>query len=105
MKITNEIFQVGGSEFTSDEDAAIYAIYFDGHAAIIDSGCGGNQECLFQNIKDCGILLNEIEYLLLTHCHYDHTGGAASFKKVTNCKIVAHELDAQFLEKGDISGS
>jgi len=101
MKITNEIFQVGGSDFTSGEDAAIYAIYFDGRAAIVDSGCGGNQERLFQNIKDCGIHLNEIEYLLLTHCHYDHTGGAASFKKVTNCKIVAHELDANFLEKGD----
>jgi len=102
MKITNEVFQVGGSEFTSEEDAAIYAIYFNGHASIIDSGCGEYQDRLFQNIKDCGIHLNEIEYLLLTHCHYDHTGGAASFKKkVTNCKIVAHESDAQFLEKGD----
>ena len=101
MKITNEIFQVGGSDFTSGDDAAIYAIYFDGHAAIIDSGCGGYQKRLFQNIKDCGIHLNDIAYLLLTHCHYDHTGGAVSFRKVTNCKIVAHKLDAQFLEKGD----
>jgi len=101
MKITNEIFQVGGLDFTSGEDAAIYAIHFDGHAAIIDSGCGGCQNRLLKNIKDCGIHLTDIDYLLLTHCHYDHTGGASSFRKASHCKIVAHELDARFLEKGD----
>ena len=42
-----------------------------------------------------------MKYLFLTHCHYDHTGGAASVKNATGCKIVAHDLDAAFLEAGD----
>ena len=101
MKITDEIFQVGGGEFTSPEDAAIYLINFGGNAALVDAGCGRSRERLYRNIRACGVNLEAIEYLLITHCHYDHTGGAKDVKKVTGCKAVAHELDAQFLEAGD----
>jgi glyoxylase-like metal-dependent hydrolase (beta-lactamase superfamily II) len=101
MKITDEIFQVGGGEFTSPEDAAIYLISFGGNAALVDAGCGRSGEMLYKNIRACGVKLEEIEYLLITHCHYDHTGGAKEVKKITGCKAVAHELDAQFLETGD----
>lgn len=103
MKITDEVFQVGGSEFTSHEDAAIYLINFDGHAALVDAGCGNSTERLFSNIRSCGVNLEDIEYLLITHCHYDHTGGAKGVKDVTECQAVAHELDAEYLEKGDDS--
>lgn len=103
MKITDEVFQVGGSEFTSHEDAAIYLINFDGHAALVDAGCGSSTEKLFSNIRSCGVNLEDIEYLLITHCHYDHTGGAKFVKDMTGCQAVAHELDAEFLEAGDDS--
>ncbi len=43
----------------------------------------------------------EIEYLFLTHCHYDHTGGAGALRDHYGCRIVAHELDAAYLESGD----
>jgi glyoxylase-like metal-dependent hydrolase (beta-lactamase superfamily II) len=44
MKITDEIYQVGGSGFSSPEDAAIYLIVFGKHAALIDAGCGRSLE-------------------------------------------------------------
>ena len=101
MKITDEIFQVGGSGLTSTEDAAIYLIEFGGHVALVDAGCGRVQERLFKNIKDCGVGLDQIEYLLITHCHFDHTGGIREIKERTHCKVVAHALEAPFLEQGD----
>jgi len=101
MKITNEIFQVGGGEFTSHEDAAIYLINFGGHAAVVDAGCGRSLDRLLNNIMACGINPDQIEYLLITHCHFDHTGGAKTLKDRTQCRIVAHDLDATFLEQGD----
>ena len=94
---------MGGSEFTSHEDAAIYLINFDGHAALVDAGCGSSTERLFSNIRSCGVNLEDIEYLLITHCHYDHTGGAKDVKDMTGCQTVAHQLDAEFLEAGDDS--
>ena len=101
MQITKEIFQVGGSELTSSEDAAIYLINFDGHAALVDTGCGNGQNRLLTNIQACGVKLKQIEYLLITHCHFDHTGGAKTLKDLLHCQIVAHELEAPFLEQGD----
>ena len=101
MKITSEIYQVGGGDLTAPGDAAIYLIHTDGHAALIDAGCGGSEDRLLKNIKACGVEPEAIEYLLITHCHFDHTGGAKSLKKRLGLKIVAHELDARFLEEGD----
>ncbi len=101
MKITDEIFQVGGGELTSFDDAAVYLINFGGHTALVDAGCGRARQKLLDNIRLCGVNPKEIEYLLITHCHYDHIGGAGELKAISGCRIVAHELDARFLEQGD----
>ncbi len=100
-QITNEIFQVGGGGFTAHEDAAIYLISFDGHTALVDAGCGRSHDKLLANIRSCGTDPAQIEYLLLTHCHFDHTGGAKALREELGCQVVAHELDAPFLEQGN----
>ena len=61
MKITKEIFQVAGSQLSTSEDAAIYLINFDGHAALVDAGCGDAQNRLTANIKACGVTLEQIK--------------------------------------------
>jgi glyoxylase-like metal-dependent hydrolase (beta-lactamase superfamily II) len=101
QKITEDIHQVGGGDLTSPEDAAIYVVCAGDHAALVDAGCGTSQSQLFQNIEACGVKPDCIEYLLITHCHFDHTGGAQAVKERTGCKIVAHGLEARFLEEGD----
>ena len=100
-KITQEIWQVGGDSLTSPEDAAIYMIYFDDQAALIDAGTGREHKRLIANIKKCDVEICQIKYLFLTHCHFDHVGGAQKVRDECNCKIVAHELDAVYLEEGD----
>ncbi|GBC62862.1 MBL fold metallo-hydrolase [Desulfonema ishimotonii] len=100
-KITDEVYQIGGSGLTDPEDAASYLIRFDGHAAVIDAGCGKSVGQLLKNIRACGVRPDQVEYLLLTHCHFDHVGGAKTFRNKVRCQVVAHELDAPFLEKGD----
>jgi len=101
MNITKEIFQVGGNGLTAPGDAAIYLINFGGHLALVDAGCGRAQDRLFKNILDCGVKPEQLKYLLITHCHYDHTGGAQAVKERTNCQVVAHKLESGFLENGD----
>jgi glyoxylase-like metal-dependent hydrolase (beta-lactamase superfamily II) len=101
MKITNEIFQVGGSGITSPEDGAIYLIIFGDEAALVDAGCGNEPERLFMNIQQCGVMPTQIKYLLITHCHYDHVGGIEGIREQTGCRVMAHEMDARYLERGD----
>ena len=101
MKITKEIFQVGGDGLTSQGDAAIYLILFGDEAALVDAGCGSAGDRLFRNIQECGVEPDRIKYLLITHCHYDHTGGIPDVRARTTCRVLAHALDARFLENGD----
>ncbi len=100
-QVTKDVFQVGGGNLTSPEDGAVYLVRSDERAALVDAGCGYSQVQLFQNIGACGAALDRVEYLLITHCHFDHTGGAQAVRDRTGCKIVAHETEARFLEEGD----
>jgi len=100
-KITSHISQIGGSGLTALEDAAVYLIHMDGRAAIVDAGSGNATDRLMKNILQCNVKSDEIDYLLITHCHFDHTGGAAELKERLGLKVVAHALEAQYLENGD----
>ena len=101
MKIVENLWQVGGAEYTTVEDAAAYLLRFGDKAALIDAGCGNANDMMIENISEALPPNVAIEYLFLTHCHYDHTGGADKIRDCYGCKIVAHELDAIYLEKGD----
>ena len=101
MKITDTIFQIGGDGYTSPQDAAVYLIRNGELGTLVDAGCGDHTDILLENIKARGLRPENIQFLLLTHCHYDHTGGAARIRESTGCRIIAHEKDAVFIEAGD----
>jgi len=101
MEIVQNLWQVGGGDLTAPEDAAIYLLRLGKQAALIDAGCGNAHNRLVDNIA--AVLPGDVQitYLFITHCHYDHVGGAAALKEQYGCKIVAHQLDAAYLEAGD----
>lgn len=102
MTITGEIFQVAGSGLTTQADAAAYLIKIGSDAALIDAGTGAAFAKLLANLKAQGVAPEDLDYLFLTHCHYDHTGGAAALKaRHPGLKIVAHALEAPYLERAD----
>ncbi|MEM1513994.1 MAG: MBL fold metallo-hydrolase [Candidatus Thermoplasmatota archaeon] len=73
--------------------------------AIIDTGTGFYSKKLINDLKK-DIKIEEIEYIILTHEHFDHCGGAKEMKELGNSKIVAHENSSYILEEGlDISAS
>ena len=37
----------------------------------------------------------QLQYILLTHGHYDHVGAVAALKKATGCKVYMDPVDAQ----------
>jgi glyoxylase-like metal-dependent hydrolase (beta-lactamase superfamily II) len=85
MKIVQNLWQVGGGDLTAQEDAAIYLVRFAQQAALIDAGCGNAHNRLVANISAVLPPGVQITYLFLTHCHYDHVGGAAALKE--QCRV------------------
>lgn len=51
-------------------------IEHDGHKLLLDTGGSGK---FAENAKSLGISLEEIEYGVLSHAHYDHADGLATF--------------------------
>jgi glyoxylase-like metal-dependent hydrolase (beta-lactamase superfamily II) len=101
LPITAEVWQVGGYGYTDPQDAAIYLVTLDDRAALVDAGCGRATDLLLANIEATGTDSGAVDWLLLTHCHYDHAGGAQALRRRLGCRVVAHVRDAPFIETGD----
>ncbi|MEN6624067.1 MAG: MBL fold metallo-hydrolase [Smithella sp.] len=100
-EIIRGVYQIGGSNLTSGDDAAIYLIDFADDLIMIDAGAGRSTNKIIQNIQMLGFNAGKVSNLILTHCHIDHIGSAPFFQKKYNTKIIIHELDAPAVEKGD----
>ena len=101
MKIMDNLWRVAGDGLTAPEDAASYLIRFGKCAALIDAGTGKCHDRLVRNITACLPFETKVDYLFLTHCHYDHAGGAEGIRNYYGCRIIAYAHDAVFLETGD----
>ena len=44
-----------------------------------------------------------LEYIILTHGHFDHIFGANTFRDKTGAKIAAHEVETEYLENSEKS--
>ncbi|OYT42392.1 MAG: hypothetical protein B6U86_00440 [Candidatus Altiarchaeales archaeon ex4484_43] len=62
-------------------------------AALIDSGIDPTKILKKINELDTGI-----DFLINTHCHYDHIAGDLRIKEETNAKICVHKIDAEVME-------
>ncbi|MFN0024810.1 MAG: subclass B3 metallo-beta-lactamase [Parvularculaceae bacterium] len=76
----------------------------DGHF-LLDGGLPENAKIIARNIETLGFNLRDIRYLLNSHAHFDHSGGLAALKKMTDAALVASEPDRSALEGGFYLGS
>ena len=65
---------------------------------LIDTSSGNKWKNVKKALNDLNI--KTIDYLILTHSHYDHASNAAKLQREYDAKIIIHKDDACFLEKG-----
>ncbi|OYR58423.1 MBL fold metallo-hydrolase [Halorubrum halodurans] len=61
--------------FDTAEYGSVY-VYDAERPAVIDTGTGANREALFGTIEAIGVGVDELAWILPTHAHLDHAGGA-----------------------------
>ncbi|MBC8233403.1 MBL fold metallo-hydrolase [bacterium] len=105
MKLTNRIYLVGsgafGFDLTHNLDCHVYLINGGDELALVDAGIGLATNEILENIRAEGFSLENIKYLLLTHAHADHAGGAAQMKQALGCEVLVSKDSADFLRNGD----
>jgi len=80
-------------------DRFVYSyIIIDKKITLIDSGVMGAEKRIYEFIRQSGRSIGDIETLILSHAHPDHIGAAGQIKKDTQCEVVAHELERNFIE-------
>ncbi len=65
---------------------------------LIDTGVKGSEDLIFEYLKEQGRDYSEIETVILSHAHPDHIGSAAAIKELTNCRIIAHRREQEWIE-------
>lgn len=100
-EIIRGVYIVGGPGISHVDDAACYVVESSGELVMIDSGAGGRTNQIVRNMQQLGLDPSKIKYLVLTHCHIDHIGGARELREQSGALIAIHELDAAPVELGD----
>lgn len=73
-------------------------VIFGEKITLVDTGVKGSEEQIFSYIVENGRTVSEIETVILSHAHPDHIGAAARIKELTGCKVLAHELETDWIE-------
>jgi hydroxyacylglutathione hydrolase len=89
-----EIFQVLSRRSNS------YLICSSVGNILVDTGRESAFSRLQKNIGFLNLKLENIDFLILTHTHYDHCQNAFAIKQMANCRILMSEKDVEFSEHG-----
>nr|CRH05263.1 putative Beta-lactamase domain protein [Candidatus Magnetococcus massalia] len=78
--------------------ASTYLIQEGSHAAFVETGTRYSVPAMLDTLKRNRVLATEVEYVIVTHVHLDHAGGAgAIMQELPNAKLVVHPRGARHM--------
>lgn len=108
MRLIDRVHLVGSGSFgfdlTDPYDCHVYLLDGKSELALVDVGAGMGAEAILENVKADGFDPRRIRYLILTHAHGDHAGGATRMRGLIGEPAVCVSRDrAQALREADES--
>ncbi len=77
---------------------AAYLIVQNGRGAFVDCGTNHSVPALLGALRGNGLAPDEVDWVLVTHAHLDHAGGAGLLmRQLPNARLVAHPRAAPHL--------
>jgi glyoxylase-like metal-dependent hydrolase (beta-lactamase superfamily II) len=100
MSVKSEFLEVGAARIYRLGGRLVSAhLLVDGDGLVlVDSGLLGIAEELGRLLEKIGRLPKELQAILLTHGHLDHTGGASFIQRETGAGVWVHSADREHVE-------
>ncbi len=84
--------------FHRDHMAACYMMETESEVAFIEVGTNSSTPRLVKTLKDHGWSREDVRYVIVTHAHLDHAGGAGSLMQLLpNATLLVHPYAARHL--------
>lgn len=108
MRIRHGLFMVfsgaAGFDLTSRYDCNAYLLDTGDGFALFDAGAGIDPDAAVAAIAAEGLEPRDVRWLLLTHGHADHSGGAADLRERLGLQVIAAPATARMVAGGDTAG-
>ena len=86
------------AEYAQSGIASIYLLEQAGQVAIIETGTTHSVPYVDEVLKSTGLSFDDVAYIIPTHVHLDHAGGAGEFMhRCNNAKLIVHPFGAAHL--------
>ncbi|CAG0928002.1 MAG: Hydroxyacylglutathione hydrolase [Rhodocyclaceae bacterium] len=77
---------------------AIHLIVEGDRAALVDTGTNASLPLVLATLADQGLAPEQVDYVILTHVHLDHAGGAgALMRALPNARLTVHPRGARHM--------
>lgn len=77
---------------------AAYLVVENGHGAFIDCGTNYSVPRMLRGLSDAGLSPADVDWLILTHVHLDHAGGAGELMAhLPNARVAVHPRGARHM--------
>jgi metallo-beta-lactamase class B len=90
----------GNTWYVGPRGLGVFLITGHAGAALIDGGVPGDAALIEKNIRELGIDLRDIKWILNSHAHSDHAGGIAQLAHDSGAQVIANAADVPMLERG-----
>jgi metallo-beta-lactamase class B len=95
-------FQVfGNTYYVGTEGLASILITSPTGHVLIDGGLPDSAPLIEENIGALGFDIADVEIILNSHAHFDHSGGIAALQRASGARVVASEPSAAEIRRGN----
>jgi glyoxylase-like metal-dependent hydrolase (beta-lactamase superfamily II) len=101
-KVNEYLYHIDAHAYGTSRMLSIFVAEFEDYSVVIDCGSSLDIKKLLRSFKKLGIKLSSIKYLITTHHHFDHNGGAWQFYDILkeynpNIKILTNKSTKELL--------
>lgn len=97
QQLTDRVYLIDGYDLGVKERTGTYVLAED-ELTLIDTGASPSVPYIKEGLRELGYTLDQVKYIIVTHVHLDHAGGAGLLlQDCPNAKVVVHPKGARHL--------